>query len=440
MMGRKDKGTEGPEEAGDVGKLSEKRWEEYGRVPFEIPDNLPEMRLEMQRIMHKLKVHQLELEMQQEELNQANIKLEKNREHYNDLYDFSPIGLLSLTEDGTIEEINLTCTKIFGINRSNLLGARFGQFIAINDRIIFKNFLNHIFVEKTACFCEIEIINLATPRFFRIDAVLHKNRRECQATLIDITDQKNSVLEKKRLEVMLSVFRKVEFMKRASGHVVDDFYNAMQEIIKKTDLLLQSDVLDSASREHLHSIRKDSERSLEITGFLSALGRKALIAPEKVDVNAVLSEKLDLLKEFLGEKITVSFNQSINPAVVFIDRGHLDDIITCLVENAQEAMTNGGMLSLKIEHKHLQKNEIFPDASALLKEYICLEVRDTGQGMTHEVVNHLFEPFFSTKSNGTGLGIPIVQSILKLYMGFLTFDSKYGEGTSIGVFLPCYGL
>ncbi len=401
-------------------------------------DNLPELRLEMLRVMHKLKVHQLELEMQQEELNRANIALEKSREHYNDLYDFSPIGHLSISEGGIIVEINLTCTKIFEINRSNLLGARLAQFIVLGDRTVFKNFLHGIFVHKRADFCEVEFINQQTHRFLRIDAVAYSGHHECHATVIDLTGQKQSPLEMKKMETMLAVFQKVELMKRLSVSVVDDFRESMSEVVEKIDLVRQSETLDTASSEELDAARKCSERSLEMSSFLSTLSLFPRVVPEKMDINVVILEKLDSLRHTVGEKISLTFQKSTNPSIVTIDRNQLDQVLECVVENAKEAMTNGGRLSIKLHHQRLEGNEVFSSASAVDGEFVCLEIGDTGFGMSKEVLSHLFEPFFTTRSNGTGLGIPIVQTIMKQNMGFVTIDSQFGEGSTVRLYLPCY--
>jgi signal transduction histidine kinase len=426
------------EEEGAIDKSKASPVDDYDALKAGRIDNLPELRLERQRVMHKLKVHQLELEMQQEELNLANIQLEKSREHYNDLYDLSPIGHLSLSEDGTIVEINLTCTRIFEINRHNLIGARFLQFIALSDRALFKNFLNDIFVHKTSDFCEVEFINQQTHRFLRIDGVTHSGQNDCQATVIDLTRQKQSHLEIKKMETMLAVFQKVELMKRLSIRVFGDFSETMREIVESIDLVLQSEKLDSASREELDAARKASERSLAMTGFLSALSLTPQIVPEQMDLNVAISEKLDALKRTVGEKINLTFQKSTNPSIVTIDRNQLNQVIDCVIENAKEAMPNGGALKLKIYHQHLQGNEVFPDASAVKGEFVCMEITDTGIGMPKEVLNNLFRPFFTTKSNGTGLGIPIVQTIMKQTMGFVTVETQFGEGTTVRLYMPCY--
>ncbi len=401
-------------------------------------DNLPELRLEMQRVMHKLKVHQLELEMQQEELNQANIQLEKSREHYNYLYDFSPIGHISLSEDGVIVEINLTCTKIFAINRSNLLGARLAQFIALSDRPAFKNFLNGIFVHKTADFCEVEFINQQTHRFLRIDGVVYSGHRECQATVIDLTGQKQSAFEVKKMETMLAVFQKVELMKRFSASIVDDFRETITEIVQKIDFVLQSETLDAANSAQLKAAIKCSDRLLDVSSFLSALTLSPRVVAEKMDINVVISENLNSLVQLVGEKITLTFQDSSNPSLVTIDRNQLKQVLVCVVENAKDSMTSGGTLSIKVHHQHLEANEVYSSATALQGEFVCLEISDTGVGMSKEVLDHLFEPFFTTRSNGTGLGIPIVRTIMKQNMGFVTVDSQFGEGTTVRLYLPCY--
>jgi two-component system cell cycle sensor histidine kinase/response regulator CckA len=433
--------TDSSERSGGAEKGEERGTSRYGSDLYGLPDNLPEMRLEMQRVIHKLKVHQLELEMQQEELNLANMKLEQNREHYNELFDYSPIGAMTLAEDGTIVEINLTCTKLFGINRSNLVGARFLQFVALHDRALLKNFLDSIFTRNTSDYVEVEFIHqqpLQPIRFLRIDAVVHASSQVCQATVIDITAQKQSAINVSMLQTQLSVFQKVELIKRLSGRAVDDFHATIQGIIHKTDLVLQSGDIDGTNREHVDSIRKGVERLFEMTSFLSDLALNPRIVPEKLEVNVFLTSKLDSLKLLLGEKIIIDLKKSTNELFVTIDREQFDQVVINLAENAKEAMPGGGILSLKVKNKYLDRNEIFPDVRAIPGEYVCVEFTDTGKGMTEEELDHLFIPFFTTKINGTGLGIPVAQCITKQYNGFLAFDTQFGEGTTVRIYLPCY--
>jgi PAS domain-containing protein len=162
---------------------------------------------EMQRLIHELAVHQIELEMQQEELLQSREELEEGLERLTELYDFAPLAYLALARDGTILQVNLTGTKLLGVERSRLVHDRFGRFIKAEDLADFTALLDRVFSSNTPAFCEVMLRNDETSsssadhvlapntetlpdRTVRIDAVVSLDGQECRAMLLDISRQK----------------------------------------------------------------------------------------------------------------------------------------------------------------------------------------------------------------------------------------------------------
>jgi two-component system cell cycle sensor histidine kinase/response regulator CckA len=156
--------------------------------------NLPSSPEEMLRLIHELSVHQIELEMQQQELRQSRQKLEKSLERYTDLYDFAPLGYLTLAPDSKIVEVNLTATKMLDIERSRLRGKRLEHFIAAKDLQTFKALLKRVFNRKEPNYCEATLSRPGTTttsqKIFRIEAVVNDNGKACRAILTDISRQK----------------------------------------------------------------------------------------------------------------------------------------------------------------------------------------------------------------------------------------------------------
>ena len=153
------------------------------------------------RIVHELQVHQVELEMQQEELTQSRIKLEDSLRSYTELYDFSPSGYLTLGRDSTIQQTNLTATKLLGIDRIRLLGMRFKKLVVPEDRSILDALLEKVFTKRVHEICEIKLLAdvaqssskplpLLSGRIFRLEAAMSDNEYASRIILSDITDQK----------------------------------------------------------------------------------------------------------------------------------------------------------------------------------------------------------------------------------------------------------
>ncbi|EAT58071.1 PAS [Chlorobium ferrooxidans DSM 13031] len=175
---------------------------------------------EMQRVVHELAVHQIELDMQRDELLQTRADLEESLDCYTELFDFAPLAYLTLSLNGKIRQVNLTGTKLLGVDRSKLIGERFARFVTPDDLPVFNNFLTLVFSQHKSCSCEVRLgsdagnvvisrNSFASPeeavvpdnRIIRIDAVQSQDGRECRAVVSDISMEKliereNSELKK----------------------------------------------------------------------------------------------------------------------------------------------------------------------------------------------------------------------------------------------------
>jgi PAS domain S-box-containing protein/putative nucleotidyltransferase with HDIG domain len=155
---------------------------------------LPRTRQETLRLVHELEVHQIELEMQGTELRQARDEVEKALEKYTDLYDFAPVGYLTLDRGGAIRAVNLSGASLLGIERSRLIGRRFGQFVAKEARPFFSEFLGKAFASQGKEFCEVTLTRdgISPPLFVQIEALATASGEECRLALIDISDRKRA--------------------------------------------------------------------------------------------------------------------------------------------------------------------------------------------------------------------------------------------------------
>ena len=153
-----------------------------------------------QRLVHELQVHQIELELQNEELQQARDELEVGLERYTDLYDFAPVGYVTLDREGTIHEANLASTTLLGVERAYLIKRTFGQFISADGRPAFNAFLTRVFGSKVRESCEVTLLKEGQPAAeVRIEATVVASGRECRAVLEDISERKHAEAERERV-------------------------------------------------------------------------------------------------------------------------------------------------------------------------------------------------------------------------------------------------
>ena len=153
-----------------------------------------------QRLVHELQVHQIELEMQNEELRQSRAEVEAGLERYTELYDFAPVGYLTLGRDGAIRQVNLTGARLLGVERARLVGRRFGVFVAEPDRAGFNAFLEKVFASQAKEECEVALLKEGKgPLNVQITATVSQDGQECRVMIEDITERKQAEAETKRL-------------------------------------------------------------------------------------------------------------------------------------------------------------------------------------------------------------------------------------------------
>jgi diguanylate cyclase (GGDEF)-like protein/PAS domain S-box-containing protein len=156
--------------------------------------------VDQQRLLHELQVHQIELELQNEELMQVRAELETALGHYTNLYDFAPVGYFTLDQDGTIRQVNLSGASLLGVKRVQLIDRRFGILVSAESRIVFNDFLQRVFENRSVENCEISLLkDEKEPLYLHIDARISENGQECHAVVMNITERKQLEMEMRYL-------------------------------------------------------------------------------------------------------------------------------------------------------------------------------------------------------------------------------------------------
>ena len=397
---------------------------------------------EMHSIIHELSVRQITLEMQQEELLQSSEDLEKGLERYTELYDFAPLGHFTLAFDGTILDVNLTGTKLLGMDRALLIGCRFETFVVREDVKVFNALIEQVFNQREPGYCEVSLLNDQEPSVHRltvhIDAVVTSDSQECWVVLSDITRQKQIEQENAALQQSMVQAQKMESIERLAGNVAHDFNNMLQVMLGKIDLLMATEELKSSTRETFSELRNAVLQSTGLTYQLLTIARKQSINPRTVDFNAAIAKMLTMLRFVIGEHITLIYTPGDNLWPVKMDVSQLEQILANLATNSKEAIQNTGTLS--IETRNVTVDEAFCNVHPYTMPggYVLLVVHDDGCGMDKETLDSLFEPFFTTKSieSSTGLGLATVYGIVRQNKGAINVFSQKGTGTTFEIYLP----
>ncbi len=254
----------------------------------------------------------------------------------------------------------------------------------------------------------------------------------------DITERKNNLLEKQKLEGQLFHAQKMESIGRLAGSLAHDFNNVLTSILGYAELLkLQLDE-DSKESKAAEIICEGAERASRLTRQLLSFSRKEEQLNVPLDVNALIQGTVKITEKIFEKtvKIVKNFEKNIN--IIEADNSQLGQVFTNLVINAKDAMPEGGTLTITTENVFMKEEDLkmMPD----LKEgdYIRVKVEDTGTGIPEEVKSHMFEPFFTTKSadKGTGLGLATVYGIIQRHNGHISVESELGQGTTFTLYFP----
>jgi two-component system, cell cycle sensor histidine kinase and response regulator CckA len=270
-----------------------------------------------------------------------------------------------------------------------------------------------------------------------IDVEIHSQvieldgRRAVLVVLHDISEQR-------RLELQLLHAQKMEAIGRLAGGIAHDFNNVLTAVMGYSVLLLESELLPPSLAADVREIRHAAGSAADLTRQLLAFGRKQLIQPTALDVNASLHKTERLLRRVIGDDIKVVMQ--LHPGVkrVHLDHGQFEQIVMNLAVNARDAMSHGGTLTLESSNQFLDCTYARQHLAVTPGEYVMLAVSDTGAGIDPKVLPNIFEPFFTTKAagHGTGLGLATVYGIVKQNHGNIWVYSEVGRGTTFKIYFP----
>ncbi|MBU1107662.1 MAG: response regulator [Candidatus Riflebacteria bacterium] len=420
---------------------------------MQVPESLESMSPEeTTQLLHELRVHQIELEMQNEELRLTQMELSASRSRYFDLYDLAPVGYCTIDESGLILEANLTACTLFGVARTNLVRYPIHNFIQREDRDIYYKFSNELFNKSSESgepadqqkVCELRMGKSDKKTFWAQLEGSISNAEDgttiCRLIISDITLRKQAEEINKRMQTRISEVQKMEAVGVLAGGVAHDYNNMLSVILGYTELALQETLQNQPVHDFLEEIYKAAKHSAALTQQLLAHARKQENAPIPLILNQVVDNSIRMLRQLIGENINLLWLPEAGQNQVKMDPGQVTQIITNLCVNARDAISNIGEITITTRTAFFDTSSC-PDINDFVEgRYVLLTCSDDGCGMEKEVINHIFEPFYTTKGigEGTGLGLAVVFGIVKQNAGFIEVASEPGHGTTFKIYLPHY--
>ncbi len=262
-------------------------------------------------------------------------------------------------------------------------------------------------------------------------------QRDTAGQAVAIIEINLDVTEQRQLEAHLRQAQKMEALGTLSGGIAHDFNNILAAIIGFTELLITHADVGSRDAHRLARVMEASLRGRELVRQMLTFSRKSEPEKEPLELSGIVKEVMKFLRASIPSTINITVEVDDESGLVLADPTQMQQVLMNLCTNAAHAMReSGGTLDVEVSDFSVSANEeaygMKPDS------YVKLVVRDTGAGMSPEIVDKIFDPFFTTKKQGegTGLGLSVVHGIVKQHDGYITVESEPGKGSAFTVYLP----
>ncbi|HYI00289.1 hybrid sensor histidine kinase/response regulator [Hyalangium sp.] len=396
---------------------------------------------ELRHVLRELQRHQLELEVQNHELQAAHKALEESRNRYMELYDFAPMACVSLNELACIQDLNLTGAALLRQDRASLQGLPFTPFVHPSDVSRFLLHVRQCIAGETA---STELRLRIEGR--QLEVRLHSaplqdgvsRGRMCRTAILDIT-------ELRQMQLRLSLVERLAAVGTIAAGIAHEINNPLAFLMANLELAMRTlQAQDPKTQEQappgsrggnaladsplrlLADSQSGAERIRDIVKDLSSFARPTEKQSSQVNVQRVLELSVKMAMVEIRHRATVVRDYSEAPEIV-ADGAQLGQVFLNLLVNAAQSIPEGTA----------HQNEIRLRIRASEQD-VLVQIQDTGEGMFADVLEHIFDPFFSTKPAGRamGLGLAISHSLVTQMGGNITVESQPGRGSTFSVRLP----
>ncbi len=347
-------------------------------------------------------------------------------------------GVILIDADGTVRMFNPACEKLFGYAAGEVVGQNVKILMPTPFHEQHDGYLAnyHRTGERKIIGIGREVLGLRKDgTTFPMDLSVGEARQEGGSMFVGVI---HDLTERKRTEEQLVQAQKMEAVGQLSGGIAHDFNNLLTVIIGNAEFLNSTLKARPDLKKMAEHIVLAGERGAELTQRLLAFSRRQTLQPTMLDCNAMIEVLHKLLRRTLREDIEI--RSMLDPALeaAFADAAQLESAVLNLALNAQDAMPEGGTLTIHTANVPLDAEYRAHHPEVPEGQYVVIAVTDDGQGMAPEVLERVFEPFFTTKDvgKGSGLGLSMVYGFVKQSNGHVSIYSEPGLGTTVRLYLP----
>ncbi|MEM7563205.1 MAG: ATP-binding protein [Pseudomonadota bacterium] len=401
------------------------------------PREISESETRFLELLSRLAINEIERHRNATELERAREHLHTNQQHYHTLAEFSPVGIFRSDVNGACIYVNKRAADMTGRSTSELTGSGYLDAIHHDDRERVERqykrclesgepfVVGHRNVKPDG-----EVVRFVTQARPEMDS---------KCTIVGLVGTLTDVTEQRALEKRIQEAQKFESLALLAGGVAHDFNNLLLGIMGNASLL-QSSSAELENQKHLVNILKASQRASDLCSQMLAYAGKGSLSIEVFDLNSLLQETAELLSVNLSANCDLLIEPCDSLPGLRGDKTQMQQVLMNLITNASDAIgDNPGTIELRT--KLVSKISVdleydFRDQEATPGPYLCVQVKDTGSGIPEDQLSQIFDPFYTTKEVGHGLGMAAILGIVKAHHGGIKLRSQVGKGTEISLCFP----
>jgi PAS domain S-box-containing protein len=428
---------------------------EYGtQLPVMTTDEVGLLSESLNQMSYQIQQKTVDLETANEELQQelaehrrAEESLKASEEKFRTLVEYSFDVIFVLNADGVFQFVSPSWETHFGYPANNVIGNNFLPFVHPDDVLLCLDYLKQVMSSEQAATSPPYRVRHANGswRLFIANGNLYRDSSG-QTLYIgighDISYEKRLEEERLNLERQFLHAQKLESLGIMAGGIAHDFNNLLTVIIGNLELSGMHLVKGSQAATRIEQAMQASLRAADLTRQMLAYSGKGIFELKPLDLNQLVKENCGLFRTTVSKTITLTTEISISIPLVFGDIGQLQQVIMNLITNAAEAIgCEPGSIVIttgveECDKKLLQQSRL--EYKPQPGRYVYIDVTDSGCGMNEEMQHRIFEPFYTTKFTGRGLGMASVMGIIKSHNGAILLHSKPGFGSTFKVLLPIF--
>jgi PAS domain S-box-containing protein len=347
-------------------------------------------------------------------------------------------GVILIDAQGVVLMFNPACERLFGYRAAEVIGQNVKTLMPTSYREEHDRYLSNYHTTGLRKIIGVgrEVVGQRKDgTTFPMDLSVGEAKQEGQSVFVGVI---HDLTDRKRTEEQLIQAQKMETVGQLSGGIAHDFNNLLTVIIGNSETL--SDRLKARPdlKQLSDTVLGAGERGAELTRRLLAFSRRQILKPVPIDCQRLIDDMNELLRRTLREDIEIETSHAQALPRALVDPPQLESAILNLALNAQDAMPNGGHITITTADAVLDERYRDDHPEVLPGEYVMISVTDDGSGMAPQVLDRVFEPFYTTKDvgKGSGLGLSMVYGFVKQSNGHVSIYSEPGLGTTVRLYLP----